>query len=54
MLMAVSIPFALLLSGAVENYKRPLYAFAAVVMVMALVATIRAAPQSHLPLRSLF
>ena len=39
MLMAVSIPFALLISGAVENYKRPLYAFAAVVMVMALVAT---------------
>ena len=25
MLMAVSIPFALLISGAVENYKRPLY-----------------------------
>ena len=39
MLMAVSIPFALLLSGAVENFKRPLYAFAAVVMMMALVAT---------------
>ena len=39
MLMAVSIPFALLISNAVENYKRPLYAFAAVVMVMALVAT---------------
>lgn len=37
--LAVAIPFALLLSGAVENYKRPLYAFAAVVMSMALVAT---------------
>ena len=39
MLMAVAVPFALLLSGAVENYKRPLYAFAAVVMAMALIAT---------------
>jgi O-antigen ligase len=39
MLMAVSIPFALLISGAVESYKRPLYAFAAVVMAMALVVT---------------
>ncbi|HEX5705378.1 MAG TPA: O-antigen ligase family protein [Pyrinomonadaceae bacterium] len=39
MLMAVSIPFALLLSGAIENYKRPLYAFAAVVMAMSLIAT---------------
>ena len=37
--MAVAIPIALLVSGAVENYKRPLYAFAAVVMAMSLVAT---------------
>jgi O-antigen ligase len=37
--MALAIPFALLISGAVESYKRPLYAFAAVVMAMALVAT---------------
>lgn len=37
--LAVAIPFALLVSGAVESYKRPLYAFAAVVMAMALVAT---------------
>ena len=39
MLMTVAIPFALLISGAVKSYKRPLYAFAAVVMAMALVAT---------------
>lgn len=37
--LAVAIPLALLLSGAVETYKRPLYAFAAVVMAMSLVAT---------------
>jgi len=37
--LAVAIPFALLVSGAVESYKRPLYAFAAVVMAMSLVAT---------------
>jgi O-antigen ligase len=37
--LAVAIPLALLLSGALETYKRPLYAFAAVVMAMSLVAT---------------
>ena len=37
--LAVAIPFGLLASGAVESYKRPLYAFAAVVMAMSLVAT---------------
>jgi O-antigen ligase len=37
--LAVAIPFAVLVSGAVESYKRPLYAFAAVVMAMSLVAT---------------
>ncbi len=37
--LAVAIPFGLLASGAIESYKRPLYAFAAVVMAMSLVAT---------------
>lgn len=37
--LAVAIPFGLLASGAIENYKRPLYAFAAAVMAMSLVAT---------------
>lgn len=37
--LALAIPFALLVSGAIESYKRPLYAFAVVVMAMALVAT---------------
>lgn len=37
--LAAAIPFALLLSGAIENYKRPLYAFAGVVMAMSLLAT---------------
>ena len=37
--LAVAMPLALLLSGALETYKRPLYAFAAVVMAMSLVAT---------------
>lgn len=37
--LAVAIPFGLLATGAVESYKRPLYAFAAVVMAMSLVAT---------------
>ena len=37
--LAVAIPFGLLASGALESYKRPLYAFAAVVMAMSLVAT---------------
>lgn len=37
--LAVAMPLALLLSGALETYKRPLYAFAAVVMAMSLMAT---------------
>jgi O-antigen ligase len=37
--LSLAIPLAVLLSGAVESYKRPLYAFAAVVMAMSLVAT---------------
>lgn len=37
--LALAIPLGLLLTGAVESYKRPLYAFAAVVMAMSLVAT---------------
>ena len=37
--LALAIPLGLLFSGAVESYKRPLYAFAAVVMAMSLVAT---------------
>jgi O-antigen ligase len=37
--LALAIPLGLLLSGSVESYKRPLYAFAAVVMAMSLVAT---------------
>ena len=37
--LALAIPLGLLLNGGVESYKRPLYAFAAVVMAMSLVAT---------------
>lgn len=37
--LAVAIPLGLLVTGAVESFKRPLYAFAAVVMAMSLVAT---------------
>jgi O-antigen ligase len=37
--LAVAIPLGLLLSGSLESYKRPLYAFAAVVMAMSLVVT---------------
>jgi O-antigen ligase len=37
--LALAIPLGLLVSGSVESYKRPLYAFAAVVMAMSLVAT---------------
>ncbi|HEY8203130.1 MAG TPA: O-antigen ligase family protein [Pyrinomonadaceae bacterium] len=37
--LALAIPLGLLASGALESYKRPLYAFAAVVMAMSLVAT---------------
>jgi O-antigen ligase len=37
--LALAIPLGLLLSGALESYKRPLYAFAVVVMAMSLVAT---------------
>jgi len=37
--LALALPLGLLLSGSVESYKRPLYAFAAVVMAMSLVAT---------------
>lgn len=37
--LALAIPLGLLVTGAVESYKRPLYAFAAVVMAMSLVAT---------------
>jgi O-antigen ligase len=37
--LALAIPLGLLLSGSLESYKRPLYAFAAVVMAMSLVAT---------------
>src|SRR5439155_1903253 len=37
--LTLAIPLGLLFSGAVESYKRPLYAFAAVVMAMSLVAT---------------
>jgi urea transporter len=34
--LALAIPLGLLLSGSLESYKRPLYAFAAVVMAMSL------------------
>jgi O-antigen ligase len=37
--LALAIPLGLLMSGALESYKRPLYAFAVVVMAMSLVAT---------------
>jgi O-antigen ligase len=37
--LALAIPLGLLVSGALESYKRPLYAFAVVVMAMSLVAT---------------
>jgi O-antigen ligase len=37
--LALAIPLGLLVTGSVESYKRPLYAFAAVVMAMSLVAT---------------
>ena len=37
--LALAIPLGLLLTGAVESYKRPLFAFASVVMAMSLVAT---------------
>src|ERR1044072_4264726 len=37
--LALAIPLGLLISGALESYKRPLYAFAVVVMAMSLVAT---------------
>ncbi len=37
--LAVAIPLGLLVTGSVESYKRPLYAFAAVVMAMSLIAT---------------
>ncbi|HEY6047328.1 MAG TPA: O-antigen ligase family protein [Pyrinomonadaceae bacterium] len=37
--LALAIPLGLLVTGAVESFKRPLYAFAAVVMAMSLVAT---------------
>ena len=37
--LALAMPLGLLVSGALESYKRPLYAFAAVVMAMSLVAT---------------
>jgi O-antigen ligase len=37
--LALAMPLGLLVSGALENYKRPLYAFAVVVMAMSLVAT---------------
>jgi hypothetical protein len=37
--LALAIPLGLLVTGALESYKRPLYAFAAVVMAMSLVAT---------------
>jgi O-antigen ligase len=37
--LVIAIPLGLLFSGAVESYKRPLYAFAAVVMAMSLVIT---------------
>ncbi|MGZ8848088.1 MAG: O-antigen ligase family protein [Pyrinomonadaceae bacterium] len=37
--LAMAIPLGLLFSGALESYKRPLYAFAAVLMGMSLVMT---------------
>jgi O-antigen ligase len=37
--LALAMPLGLLISGALESYKRPLYAFAVVVMAMSLVAT---------------
>ena len=37
--LILAIPLGLLVSGALESYKRPLYAFAVVVMAMSLVAT---------------
>jgi O-antigen ligase len=37
--LALAMPLGLLVSGALESYKRPLYAFAVVVMAMSLVAT---------------
>ncbi len=37
--MAIAVPLGLLFSGAIENYKRPLYAFAAVLMGVSLIMT---------------
>src|SRR5205085_9569994 len=37
--LALALPLGLLFSGSLETYKRPLYAFAAVVMAMSLVTT---------------
>lgn len=37
--LAIAIPLGLLFSGALESYKRPLYAFAAVLMGMSLIIT---------------
>jgi O-antigen ligase len=37
--LAIALPLGLLFSGAVENYKRPLYAFAAMMMGVALIMT---------------
>jgi O-antigen ligase len=37
--MAIALPLGLLFSGAIERYKRPLYAFAAAIMGVALIMT---------------
>jgi O-antigen ligase len=37
--LAIALPLGLLFSGAVENYKRPIYAFAATLMGVALIVT---------------
>jgi O-antigen ligase len=37
--LAIALPLGLLFSGAIENYKRPLYAFAAMIMGIALIMT---------------
>jgi O-antigen ligase len=37
--LVIALPLGLLFSGAIENYKRPLYAFAAMIMGIALIMT---------------
>ena len=39
--LAIALPLGLLFSGAIESYKRPLYAFAAMMMGVALIMTLQ-------------